>query len=231
MIAAKSGRKNPTMGQIDATVVEAGARQAYEAAVETGLVQALPEPPPPPKYSINIDARKVTAAPVLEAGQPVGLLGMVKRIPWYGWVALATAGLFITAVISDASEKKSVKKNRAERDPDLEDEDEDLEEDEDDPDSEDEEDLDDDLEEDEAEDNADGDRDDLEDDEDYDDEEESEAAPEDEVPPARQRRPATRTSKSRKRTARVIADNQPEQEPVESVVGDGGDSESDTEAE
>ncbi len=222
MNSPKSARKNPTMGQIDATVIEAGARQAYQAAAEAAEATGLPLPPMEPKYNINIDARKVEAPPIQQGAvttKPSGLLSMVKSIPWYGWVAGGMVALFAAAVIGDVNEKPAkAAKNRARDDGDEEDAepaDDDLEALEDDEDFEDEaesedEDEIDDSEDEEGDDDSDSEdnEDEIEDDDDIDEEDSVEE---------------NRASSGRKKgkRERVIEDDQPDQEPVESPLRSG----------
>lgn len=241
MIAPKSARKNPTMGQIDETVIEAGARQAYQSAVVEAQAHGVPPPPPPPepKYNVNIDARQVTAAPVIDVVPTVGLLGMVKKIPWYMWVAGGFATLFVAAVVGDATEKPiRTKKNRAETDPDWEDsegsgdpdgqdeepeeeESEDEDEESDDPEEDEEEDSEDEEEEsddtDDSEDDSEEDEEESEDQDELDDSEETEGEPPEDNSASRRREPASSRKKPKARE-RVIEDGQPEQEPIESAV-------------
>jgi hypothetical protein len=228
MNSPKSARKNPTMGQIDATVIEAGARQAYQAAAEAAEAAGVPLLPlstpvyGDPKYNINIDARKVEA-PVQQASvatRPAGLLAMVRSIPWYGWVTGGMLALFAAAVIGDVNEKPArASKNRArddnDDDEDVDPNDDDLETLEDDEDFEDEEESED--EDADADDIGDSEDEEVEGDDDSEDEEiDADEAEDDEEDSVEQNR--TPRKKPAKRE-RVIEDDQPDQKPAESAVG------------
>lgn len=199
MIAPKSGRKNPTMGQVDESVREAGARQASEES---------PYASPPPPESARRDYTYVDARPkrnpepeaaTATVEQPKGFLATIRSVPWYIWVGLAVAGFFTVSVLDE--EKPRVARNRSEEDLD-EDDDEDFEEDED------------------------PDEDPEPDDEDEDEEEDSEEASF--VRPAPRRRATRKPRKSRATKAsseeRVIPDDAPETEPEESVIDDSDSS-------
>ncbi len=194
MIAPKNARKNPTMGQVDESVRDAGARQAYEeSAGESGSQYQQPPPPPPepePKYQTYVDARPAADEQVAEVAAvagtgPLAMLARVMSMPWYAWLGVAALGIFVVSVVQE---------ERAASNPDDEDADDDPESDVDD----------DEFEED--------DKDDDPDEESFDDDETA--------PPRRPwARSAGRGAARSSRGERVVEDDLGDQEPEESVVG------------
>lgn len=195
MIAPKNGRKNPTMGQVDEAVRDAGARQAHEAA--GGAYQS---PPPPPIFESHEsepdrESRRREDPGMGATGEvaqtqpgPLALLARVTQWPWYVWLGVGAFGLLVASVVQE---------ERAAANPGDDDEDPD------DPDEDDEDDVD----------EYSGDDDEPEDEEDdlVDDVEEI----------VRERNSSRRYAQARSgRSERVIEDDQPDQEPEESVLGD-----------
>lgn len=224
MKAEKNPRKNPSMGTVDAGVTENGAREAYQEAVDQGRA---PADPTPAQYQVYVDARPAPSAEPTQTATATaapfpGLLAMVKKVPWWGWVAAGFASLFVASVIADANEKKPktnrTSKNRVERDGPYEDEDLD-----DDPDEDEDEESntnpDEDSDSDDESDDSDADEDDedLDDGDDIDEDEDTE----DHIAPKKR---IYKPRKPRKKPERVIGDDAPEQNPAESVVDGASES-------
>lgn len=198
MIAPKNARKNPTMGQVDEAVRDASARQAHEAA--GGAYQS---PPPPPIFEHRepeVDRESsyredpgfgATEAVAPNQPGPLALLARVREWPWYVWLGVGAVGLLVASVVQE---------ERAAANPGNEDDDESDEDD-----FADDDDTDDESDEDEDEDDE-SDEDDL-----ADDVEEI----------VRERDGSRKYAKARAgRSERVVEDDQPDQEPEESVLGD-----------
>lgn len=203
MIAPKNGRKNPTMGQVDDAVRQAGERQAYEAG---GAAYQQPPPPPsePDREPRAEYAEPSYAQPPLEVAAPstpgpLAMLAKLASMPWYAWLGVGALGLLIISVVQ---EERAASSNPDDDDDDLdEDEEGDPEE----------------YADEESDDYPDDDEDDSDVEEELQDDTGEEYDSSDEPRPS-VRVKVRRTSRSRA-TGRVIEDNQPEQEPEESVLG------------